>query len=160
MPLNRPAEKLVIGAEITQLSQAPTRHVRDAGTFYTHGQIHQGYTHRGEVLGAGVGPGGNIQTLDFSWMSSLKKVGVQFERFVHNNDYYQVISTGVSEDNGQWVDVSAGLLFNQQYENLLISGKVLGVQSYNYLWQSGFYGTPKKDVFNLHLNLGLSYYFR
>lgn len=158
--LDRPGEKLLVAAEVTQLSQAPTRHVRNAGTFYTHSQILQGYTHRGEVLGAGVGPGGNIQTLDFSWLKGFKKMGIQFERYVHNNDYYQSISAGGSGQNGQWVDVSAGLLLNWDYKDLLINTKILGVQSYNYLWQSGYYGTPLKNAFNVHASLGLSYYFK
>lgn len=157
--LDMPGEKLLISAEVSQLSQAPTRHVRNAGTFYTHSQILQGYTHRGEVLGAGTGPGGNIQTLDFSWLKGFKRFGIQFERYVHNNDYYQGISSGSANTNGQWVDMSAGLLYNWDFNNLLIGGKILGVQSYNYLWQSGYYGMSKKDVFNLHANVGLSYYF-
>lgn len=153
-------ERLLIGAEITQLSQAPTRHVRDAGTFYTHGQILQGYTHRGEVLGAGIGPGGNIQTLEFSWLKGFKKLGIQFERFVHNNDYYQWISRGDGDKEGQWVDLSAGILIKHDYKNLLVSGELLGIQSFNYLWQSGYHGTPNKDVFNIHARIGLSYYFK
>ena len=158
--LNVREEKLLISAEITQLSQAPTRFVRDAGTFYTHGQILQGYTHRGEVLGAGIGPGGNIQTFEFSWLKGFKKLGIQFERFVHNNDYYQGISLGDGDKEGQWVDLSAGILIKHDYKNLLVSGELLGIQSFNYLWQSGYHGTPNKDVFNIHARIGLSYYFK
>lgn len=54
--LNKPGEKLLLSAEVTQMSQSPNRFVRDAGTFYVHA-INQGYTHEGEVLGAGVAPG-------------------------------------------------------------------------------------------------------
>ena len=157
--LTKPAEKLLISAEIAQLSQPPSRFVRGAGNWYVH-KINQGYTNEGEVLGAGIGPGGNIQTLEISWLKDFKKIGIQFERFVHNNDYYQAFSSGSRDLNGQWVDLSAGFLFNRNYENILLSGKILGVQSLNYLWQSGEFGTSKRNVFNVHANLGLSYYFK
>ena len=153
------SEKLLISAEIAQLSQSPVRFVREAGSWYVH-SISQGYTHRGEVLGAGIGPGGNTQTFDVSWLKGLKKLGIQFERYVDNNDYYQIISRGNSGQNGQWVDLSAGVLFNWDYKNLLINGKIQGIQSLNYLWQSGFHGTVHKNVFNVHANVGLSYYLK
>jgi len=152
-------EKLLLSAELTQLSQSPTRFVREAGSWYVH-SINQGYTNRGEVIGAGIGPGGNIQTIDLSWINGIKKMGIQFERFVHNDEFYQILRAGSSSNNGRWVDLSAGILFNWDYKDFVINSKLLGVQSYNYLWQSGYYGTDRRNAFNIHANIGLSYYIK
>ena len=45
--------------EYTQLEQTASRLLRDAGSWYTHLNILHGYTNRGEVLGAAIGPGSN-----------------------------------------------------------------------------------------------------
>ncbi len=156
--LYRKNEKLLISAEVTQLSQSPTRFVRDAGTWYTH-SINQGYTNEGEVIGASSGPGGNMQTLEISLLNGLRKYGLLFERYVHNDDYYRTISAGARNFNGQWVDLSAGFVFNKNYKNILINSKLIAVKSFNYLWQSGNNTVPQQNIFNVHGQVGFSYNF-
>jgi len=150
--------------EITQMSQSIDRMVRDAGSWYYHGQIAQGYTHKGEVLGAGIGPGGNLQSLDVKWIHGLKQLGIQLERFVHDDDYY---NTRIGELNGysrKWVDLSLALQGRWDYKNLMISAKAQFINSLNYQWKlknydsSTFY-IPENDVFNFHGRLGISYRF-
>ncbi len=38
-------------------------------------QVTHGYTNRGEVLGAGIGPGGNLLSANVSWVKGLKQIG-------------------------------------------------------------------------------------
>ena len=59
----------------THLEQSADRIVRPAGAWYLHGIILHGYTNKGEVLGAGIGPGSNLQTLDFSVWEKDKVLG-------------------------------------------------------------------------------------
>lgn len=158
--LNKLGQFLSISGEITQMSQPPTLFIRNAGTWYVHDKVKHGYTNEGEVLGAGIGPGGNVQTIDFIWNKGFKKLGIQLERYVHNNDYYQKISAGTKGRYGQWVDLSAGLVYGWNFDNLLVNGKIQSIKSYNYLWQSGNYGTTLKNVVNLHAQVGLSYIFK
>ncbi|MES3016261.1 MAG: capsule assembly Wzi family protein [Bacteroidota bacterium] len=152
-------ENFLFSAELTQMSQPLNRVLRSAGTWYVH-DINQGYTNGGEILGAGIGPGGSFQTFEFSWLSGLKKLGVQFERFEHNRDYYQEIIDPSGDYNERWIDLSGGFLANWNYKNLLIRGKLIGVQSLNYLWQTGINNSPKRSAFNVHANLGLYYSFK
>jgi len=152
-------ESFLISAEISQLSQPLNRVLRSAGTWYVH-EINQGYTNGGEVLGAGIGPGGNLQNFEFSWLKGLKKVGIQIERFEHNRDYYQVILDREDNFNEQWVDLCAGLVGSWNFNNLVVRGKIAGIQSFNYLWQTGIDDLPQRNQFNLHANVGLSYYFK
>lgn len=152
-------ENFLISAEVTRLSQPLNRSLRSAGTWYVH-DINQGYTNGGEVLGAGTGPGGNLQNFEFSWLKGLKKIGIQIERFEHNRDYYQEILDPGDNYKEQWVDLSAGVLVNWNFKNLMGRSKIAGVQSLNYLWQTGIDDLPQRNQFNLHANIGLFYYFK
>jgi hypothetical protein len=150
--------------EITQLAQSIDRMVREAGSWYYHGQIAQGYTHKGEVLGAGIGPGGNLQTLNVKWIHGLKQLGIQLERYVHNDDYYTNRVGDYKGYSRKWVDLSAALQGRWDYKNLLISAQAQFINSLNYQWKlknydpSTFY-IPENDVFNFHGKLGISYRF-
>ena len=64
--------------EWTQLEQSASRILRDAGSWYMHYQVYDGYTNKGEVLGAGIGPGSNSQYFSLQKISnnSSKKLVV------------------------------------------------------------------------------------
>jgi len=154
---NRQDEHIQVSMEVTQLQQSIDRIVRDAGAWYIHGQIIHGYTNLGEVLGAGIGPGSNLQSFDISWIKELKRIGLQLERYVHNNDfYYAAINNG---PNGQWIDLSVSANGDWNYKNLLFNAKLQAIQSLNYQWKSGINGLPKENVFNLHGDFGVTYRF-
>uniref|UniRef100_UPI0040493DA5 capsule assembly Wzi family protein n=1 Tax=Flavobacterium sp. TaxID=239 RepID=UPI0040493DA5 len=53
----------------------------------SHGII-QGFTHRGEMLGPGIGPSSNVQTLETSWVNGIKKIGIRWERLNRHQDVY------------------------------------------------------------------------
>jgi hypothetical protein len=159
IPFNGIEENFLVSAEITQLSQPLNRVLRTAGTWYTH-EINQGYTNFGEIIGAGAGPGGNLQSFELSWLKGFKKIGLQIERFEHNRDYYQLTFDPSDIYNEKWVDLSAGILTNWDYKNLLIRGRLTGVQSFNYLWQNGLSDLPQRHLFNIYANVGLHYYLK
>jgi hypothetical protein len=81
-------ENILIGVEVTQLQETSVSKIKKGEEWYTSKAIPAGYTNDGEVLGAGIGPGGNLQSLEVSWVKGLKKIGLQFERYIHNNDFY------------------------------------------------------------------------
>ncbi len=118
LPFNKlKNENIIIGIEVTQLQQnSLDKIVKGNGSWYVNKYIRQGYTNRGEVLGAGIGPGGNLQSLDISWVKGLKRIGLQFERYVHNNDLYYYIFQDSKDYSRHWVDLSmaAGYLQNRQ----------------------------------------------
>ncbi len=78
----------VLHTELTQLEAPATFQVRPRGTYYEHGVVTQGYTHRGQILGAGVGPGGNAQSIGFDLYAEWGGGGVLVQRKVHDNDAY------------------------------------------------------------------------
>ncbi len=146
-------EYIHLGIEMTHMEQSIDRTLRDAGQWYTHSQVLHGYTNKGEVLGAGIGPGGNFQSLNVSWVKGLKQVGLQLERYEHNGDFANVYGYD------PWLDFSAAAVGNWTYNKFIVNTKLQGIQSLNYQWQDGLKGREKKDVFNVNIQVGLMYRF-
>lgn len=146
-------EFIQVGIEVTRLEQSIDRLVRDAGEWYVHSPIVHGYTHKGTVLGSGIGPGGNFQSLNVSWIKELKQLGIVLERYEHNGDLASMY--GYS----QWVDFSAAAITEWTYKKLLLRSKLQGIQSINYQWKDGINGRPKRNVFNINAQLGIMYSF-
>lgn len=163
LPLKNNKEFVQVSSEVTRLQQSVNYIIRDAGNWYTHFQVREGYSHRGEVLGAGIGPGSNVQFLEVSWFRGLDKVGVQLERLVNNNDFYYHYFPN-SSSNQPWVDLSIGVNGNRKIDNFLLSGKLQYIRSFNYWWEeapeSTSFAYKGKDVSNLFLTFGVIYGFR
>jgi hypothetical protein len=154
LPLRSSADEYIQAAfELTHMEQSLDRVVREAGEWYTHDQVRHGYTNEGRVLGAGIGPGGNFQSFDVSWFKGLKHIGLQLERYEHNGDYAYILN------RGQWVDFGVAAVSDWTYKDFIFNTKVEGIQSINYQWNSGVNGYPKQNVFNLAVQLGITYRF-
>ncbi|MEJ7691805.1 MAG: capsule assembly Wzi family protein [Daejeonella sp.] len=149
----RSDEFIQFSAEITRMEQSIDRTIREAGEWYTHSQVLHGYTNRGQVLGAGIGPGGNLQSLNISWVKGLKQIGLELERYEHNGDL------ATAYGYAPWLDFSLGAVADWTFDKLLINGKLSGIQSMNYQWNDGINRRPKQNVFNVNAQLGIMYSF-
>jgi hypothetical protein len=149
----RKDEYIQVGIELTHMEQSLDRIIRDAGEWYMHHQVLHGYTNRGEVLGAGIGPGGNFQSLNVSWVKGLKRIGLQLEHYEHNADLANVYGYG------PWIDFSASAVSDWTYKKFLFSSKLQGIQSVNYQWRDGLNGRPKQNIFNINAEIGIMYRF-
>jgi hypothetical protein len=158
---NRTNEFIEINAELTQTSQTIDRILRPAGSWYTHSAVRHGYTNNGQILGAGMDLGANIQSLDLSWVNGLKKIGLSFDRYEHNPHYAPGLFNGHSR---RWVDFAFAGIGEWNYKNLLLSTKIQGIKSLNYQWQlkdydRSTYYIPHNDLFNFHGELGVAFRF-
>ncbi|MCX6236009.1 MAG: hypothetical protein NTY07_00400 [Bacteroidia bacterium] len=152
-----------INFELTQLEQTNTNPEHLWRYWYSNRDIRQGYTNEGQLIGAGIGPGSNLQSLSISWIKSLKTIGLQVERFVHNNDFHNIATKDI---RGNWVDLSISLLGEWNYKNFLFSAKIECIKSLNYedLYQPAFedpnqFWIPGKDIFNFQGQISTSYRF-
>lgn len=157
-------ENILIGVEVTQLQENSITNIENGTEWYVSQAIRQGYTNQGQELGAGIGPGGNLQTIDVSWVKGLKKIGLQFQRYVHNNDFYYYAFEDSQNYSQNWVDLSIGAVWEWDYKNLIFNAKVLGVKSLNYQWalkQNGndIFFVNQLNVINLQIQAGISYRF-
>ena len=76
--------------EWTQMEQTASRLIRNAGSWYEHGWVYDGYTNKGEVLGASIGPGSNSHYFAIHRIRKTEKIGLAFEIIDQDNDFYHV----------------------------------------------------------------------
>jgi len=77
---------LWLRAEATTLEQSPTFKQRAVGTFYTSRGVPQGYTNRGQVMGAAIGPGSSSQWVAADFLNERLRFGVFGNRIRWNTD--------------------------------------------------------------------------
>ncbi len=163
---NRPDEYMQVSFETTQLAKPPDD-LQERNTtpdWYANYLVVAGYTNDGQVLGAGIGPGSNLQTLDISWFKGLEKIGLQLNRYEHSEDFYYNAFPG-GETRRHWVDYSAGLTRNWSYQHFVFSANLLYVLEFNYEWElhenpyQSYFNQPFSDAKNINANISVSYRF-
>ena len=142
IPLQQDAY-LNVGFEMIRLTQSPDYLLRNAGNWYVHGQIAQGYTNENQILGAGAGLGCNVQSLQATWIKGFKQLGVLFERVERDPQYHAA----------KWTDISIGIMPQMKYRNFIFAGIFQFINSSNYAWEQG------GSRFNMHSKIGISYFF-
>jgi hypothetical protein len=165
IPFNKmKGESILIGVEVTQLQETSLTKIGNGEEWYVSKAIRQGYTNRGEVLGAGIGPGGSLQSVDVSWVKGLKKIGLQFERYAHDNDFYYYAFQDSRNYSQHWVDLSIGALGEWNYKDLIFNAKLQYIQSLDYQWALKKNGDDIRfenqiNQPNLQIQMGVTYRF-
>jgi len=166
VPFNKSRnENILISVEATQLQETNTTDISSANSWYVNKYVRQGYTNSGQELGAGIGPGGNLQTLDVSWIKGLKKLGIQFQRYVHNNDFYFYAYTADQDARRHWTDLSIAFTGEWNYKNFIFNAKLMEIKSLNYQWYllqpttSTVVYVNGANAFNTQLQAGITYRF-
>jgi hypothetical protein len=160
-PLRKHANRYIeIATEFTQM-QLPTSELIQQGiSWYAHPNIRHGFTHHGQVLGAGIGPGSNNQLLDISWVEGFKKIGIRFERLVHKADFFYDAFPITQDYTRKWIDVSTTFHADWQWKNLLISSKLGIIRSLNYqffIFPGRGYFKNGYDVMNFHGSVSIGW---
>jgi len=140
VPLSTKNQWLDVQAELTRLSQPSDYIPRTAGNWYGY---QGGYTQQSRIIGAGIGPGNNVQTFATTWVHGWKRLGIKLERLQHDPNNYPVY----------WSDYSVGFTGQQRFGKWIASSLLQFIQSKNYTWEAG------KDRFNFYGTLNLTYVF-
>lgn len=159
-------DHLQFNFELTQLASSRTSTIRNSPPWYVSGLVRDGYTNRGQVLGAGSGPGSSVQTLNFSWLRGMKQIGLMFQRYERNSDFY---FNWIGDIRKNWVDLSIAGYGEWNYKNFLLNAKLQYINGLNYQYElkeinenpqgSEFWQFFKQDNVNLLLQLGAMYRF-
>jgi hypothetical protein len=155
---------LQFNLELTKIEQTTTNPERPSKYLYGHyAYVYHGYTNKGQLLGAAIGPGSNLQSASISWVKGLKSIGIGLERYVHNNDFHNAI---IKDPRANWVDVGITSFGDWNWKNLLFSAKLQFINSYNYqhYYQPVFksensYWVSGKNTFNFQAQLSTSFRF-
>ena len=85
-PLRRLGGTLRLQAEFAQLEQSPSYRYRPTHSWYTSRAAPQGYTQRGQVIGATIGPGSSHQWVAADFVADLWSAGAFVGRWRFNTD--------------------------------------------------------------------------
>jgi hypothetical protein len=100
---------IALRGELTHLGRLLPREVRASPTYYVHGLVSQGYTHRGQLLGAWIGPGSNSEFFGIDRYDSGGRVGLFLERVRFDDDaYFATVGPALGRE-GHEVELTVGL---------------------------------------------------
>jgi len=103
-------------------------------SWYLGADVVQGYTHNGQVLGAGIGPGATSQTIELNWRKATNRIGLSAERRLHNNDFYVFSFTNSGDFRRWYVDFATTLKIDWTFGRWDIGPRLSYIQTNNYNW--------------------------
>jgi hypothetical protein len=135
IPLPKKNNYIGVSIEAIQLAQSPDFITRNAGNWYIHSVMRQGFTHMNQILGVGSGLGNNIQTLQLEKVMEGNRVGVRLQRI--QNDSRRLVGTINTAFLGpiHWNDLATGVFGQWRFGKLAVKGECLYIRSNNYGWE-------------------------
>ncbi len=148
--------------EWTQMEQTRSRLIRNAGSWYEHSNVYDGYTNKGEVLGSSIGPGSNSHYFSLNRIRNKELVGIGLEIVDNDNDFYYEAFAAARDYRRYWKDFNLHLKYNKSFKHFNLSSNLVYIRSLNYQWELDDHSTPYyhpgRDVNNFHLSLKLTYF--
>ncbi|MBA4304936.1 MAG: hypothetical protein C0424_11975 [Sphingobacteriaceae bacterium] len=144
---------LEFSTEVTKIEMPASQMSRASGySFYTHNN-QVGWTHRGQVLGAGIGPGSNMYTLGILWNKGYHQLGLSFERVAYHEDMFHTRMPFLRLGNGanpfqsdftkHFVDIGGMLEGQTTVGRLMLGARWHLLRTYNFQWiYTPFGGDP------------------
>ncbi|HET9983741.1 MAG TPA: capsule assembly Wzi family protein, partial [Longimicrobiales bacterium] len=139
--------------ELTHLETSTSlRSGRGAVTFYLHSQVRQGYTQRGQLLGASIGPGSNAAAIGADLFAGRSVTGLALARIAHDNDAYYGVWARTYGFRGHDVELAASVRHQRLLGPLTLDGELGLSTRYNrdFLDLSEDYTVPRRVDHNLH----------
>ena len=120
--------------EWTQLEQSSSRLLREAGSWYMHGRVRHGYTNRGEVIGASIGPGSNSHYFGVTRTKNNLSLAAFFEIIDQDNDFLYHAFENAKDFRRYWKDYNFHLKFTKKNKMNWINVHAMYSRSINYQW--------------------------
>lgn len=131
------SKQLTFLYEHTNLSRNSAFLWRATPTFYSHGINTQGYTHNGQIIGAGIGPGANSDHLLIALEDNLKmnKFNLLLQRIEYNRDYFVTSISNNPEPDAKTdfhnVEYSIGLNMVRKIRKVSFLGELIISHNFN-----------------------------
>jgi hypothetical protein len=153
-PVRREGYHLRINGELTYLEQNRVFHDRPPRDFYTGRATEQGFTHRGQVLGAAIGPGSSSQWLAVDYFAPRQSVGVFASRIRwHTDAFYRRLDPRPARRD---VTFLAGVRGSAPVHRMLVDGELTVNRRFNYLFQNeGYLGDSVDPIDIANFTFGL-----
>ena len=128
---------LRVQGEATYLEQTQVIADRPTVDFFTGRAAQQGFTQRGQLLGAAVGPGGSSQFIAMDWIEPAWQIGAIVKRArIENDALYREFP---ARDTQHDVELQMGLRGGARYRTMDVLGELTMGKRYNYLFRSDYY---------------------
>jgi len=140
---------VVAHGEIGVTAKTRTALVRTSPSWYGHHIIQQGYTERGQIIGAAMGTGSNAQNITVDWWHPGGRVGLLLQRLRENDDGF-FLAYNTPSVSLQWrhdVTVGAGPRVAVLRGPLVMELQLLRQVNYNR------YTIERNDITNYQLQL-------
>lgn len=152
------AASVVVRVELTDLEQSRAFTDRPIPPdYYTGRAAPAGFTNRGQILGAAIGPGSQSQFIGADYYAPRWQLGAFAERVRNQNDaLYRVFGTGLFHHD---VTIGGGLRGGLRLPYLDARAELTANNRVNYLFQNGranLFAIGTVDVSNYGLTLSLS----
>ena len=149
--------------EWTQMEQTSSSLLRNSGSWYEHSWVYDGYTNKGEVLGASIGPGSNSHYIALNRVRKEEKIGVALEIIDQDNDFYTAAFSSAQDFRRYWKDFNIHINFSKKFNQFWLSSNLMYSRSLNYQWDLNDNATPYyhpgNDVNNFHTTIKMTYFF-
>lgn len=129
---------LHVRAEFSYLEPSTSIRVRPVSTTYTSASVPQGWTHEGQMLGPGIGPGSSVQSSALDYVGSKWRLGGSLGRWRRDANYRLIFpepfkredmqlwaSLRAGRDVGSWaalLEFTNGVRLNHLYQAYLLPG--------------------------------------
>jgi len=121
-------DHLNITYEHTNLSRNHTYMWRAEPTFYIHSVNRQGYTNRGQLIGAGIGPGANSDMFQVKYLHRNHIFGLGTQRIEYNKDYFAV---NIRDRRLHDIEYSFGSYYQIDLEKVRLSLELIYSKDHN-----------------------------
>ncbi len=127
--------------EHTTLGQPKNSAYRFYNRYYSHSVVRNGYTHNGQLLGAGIGPGSNGDWFDAKVYFKKSMIGGTLQRIRFDDDYFFANFADKELHDFEWT-------LGMQYERLMKTGR-LGLE-FNFSNRKAVYFIEGNDETNVY----------
>jgi hypothetical protein len=150
---------LRLQTELTYLEQSGGVRGRPVTSYYVSPSVQQGYTHRGKVIGAGIGPGASSQWLAADYVAPHWQFGGFVGRIRWENDAYYTQALDGRLFLAHDVSMLFGVRGHVRLPGMAVRAELGREKRFNYLFQNrsaDFEGRDAKDVTQTTLRLTLT----
>jgi hypothetical protein len=123
-----------VQGELSELEQKARG--RSAGSYYTSPHVAQGYTNRGQTIGAAIGPGASSQWAAADYLAASWRVGLFATRIRWDNDAYYAKPSGPRDYFGHDVSMITGVRGAVSLPLGRIDAELGSEKRYNYHYQN------------------------
>lgn len=165
-----------VNLEFTNMTPSHLREVRIQNYYYTHPEVRQGHTNRGQLLGAAIGPGSNSQFLSIDSYQDWGRYGIFFRRLADNNHFHyefdrllnrpEQFRQGYGDYWRHRTDLTIGTRGLFSIGDLIIAGEFSWTKLFNYgRFDYGMFGGlnisnfEPYDLINMQFQMSISYQF-